>query len=143
MSTILFTKTREKSRTKLHSIYWLIIVIATIIIGTTLPFLQNISLDRAALYLILALAAECVAYIGQTRPSISLNRFMYILLGLPIGFVLWYIVVLLSLNIFGGEINGDFLFSIVSLVACFGVGAIVGDLIGRLRHYKGPEQYQF
>ena len=33
-------------------------------------------------------------------------------------------------------------FAFGSLAACFGVGAFIGDFIGRLRNYEGPEQYQ-
>ncbi len=29
-----------------------------------------------------------------------------------------------------------------SLVVCFAIGAYIGDLIGKARHYKGPRQYQ-
>lgn len=64
---------------------------------------------------------------------------MYILLGVPIGFVLWFLIMLLSNSILG-EVN-DVIF-IASLGVCFVIGCFIGDLIGRTRHYK-DQNYKF
>ncbi len=63
---------------------------------------------------------------------------MYILLGVPIGFVLWFLIMLLSNSILG-EVNDVIFIAILGI--CFVIGCFIGDLIGRTRHYKGPEQY--
>lgn len=121
--------------------YWIIIVIATIVLGITIPFFSQIPLERAVIYLVIALVAEGIAYYGRVRPSISLNRVMYILLGAPIGFVLWFISMLFLSRIYTQGRSEDVAI-IVSLVVCFGIGALIGDMIGRIRHYEGPKQYQ-
>ena len=66
---------------------------------------------------------------------------MYILIGVPIGFILWLSLWNISLNVFGRWINEDFVLVFGSLAICFLIGGIIGDFIGRLRNYKGPEQY--
>lgn len=121
--------------------YWITLVIVTIILGVIVPFFMHVSFEKAATYLILALIAEGIAYYGRVRPSISLNRIMYILLGAPIGFVLWIISAAFLSGIYAQGPSEDVAI-IVSLAVCFGLGALIGELIGRARHYKGPEQYQ-
>lgn len=135
-------KIHQKAKPKWFTSYWIMIVVATIIVGVMLPIFEHIPLERAVLFLILVLAAEGLAYYGRVKRSLNLNRIMYILIGVPIGFVLWFIVMLFSINIFGQGIDEDFVFVTATLAACFGVGAFIGDLIGRARCYKGPEQYQ-
>jgi hypothetical protein len=124
--------------------YWVVIVIATIALGIIIPLFSKIPLDRALTYLIIALVAEGVAYYGRVRPSVKLNRVMYILLGVPIGFVFWFISMLFLSRIYifnQGDLTEDIAI-VVSLIVCFGAGAWIGDLIGSYRDYKGPEQYQ-
>ena len=67
---------------------------------------------------------------------------MHILMGVPIGFVLWFISWLLVVKAVYPQAGQDLAAVILSLIVCFGIGALIGDSIGRLRHYKGPEQYQ-
>jgi len=130
-----------KNKPKWWTVYWIIIIVITIIIGVTLPFFEHIPLERATLYLCLALVAESIAYYGRVKPSVSLNSVMYILIGVPIGFILWLSLWNISLNVFGRWINEDFVLVFGSLAICFLIGGIIGDFIGRLRNYKGPEQY--
>jgi hypothetical protein len=130
-----------KTKPKWWTTYWIIIVVLTVIIGITLPILQHIPAQNAILYLSLVLVAEGIAYYGRVKPSVSLNRIMYILIGVPIAFILWLILWNISLSVFGRWINEDFVLVFGSLAICFLIGGIIGDLIGRLRHYKGPEQY--
>ena len=121
--------------------YWIVLVIATIVIGLTLPIFSHIPLESAIIYTVLALIAEGIAYYGRVRPSIRLNRVMYILIGVPVGFVLWYISWFFVLRPMFPRAGQDTL-ALLSLAVCFGIGAFIGELIGRIRHYKGPEQYQ-
>jgi hypothetical protein len=121
--------------------YWIILVIATIVIGITLPFRQGISWEQAIILLAFFLVVEGIAYYARVKVSIRLNRVMYILLGAPIGFVLWLVAATFLSRIYTQGFSEDIAI-IVSLAVCFGIGALIGDLIGRARHYKGPEQYQ-
>src|SRR4030042_4250755 len=98
--------------------YWMIIVIATIVIGITLPFTRGFSWEQAIASLALCLVFEGIAYYARTRVSIRLNRIMYILLGVPIGFVLWLIAGYLLSRIYTQGLSEDIAI-IVSLVVCF------------------------
>jgi VIT1/CCC1 family predicted Fe2+/Mn2+ transporter len=121
--------------------YWITLFIATIIVGVSVPIFTHFPLEKAATYLALALIAEGIAYYGRVKQSITLNRIMYILLGVFIGGVLWIISAFFLSRIFTQGPNEDVAI-VVSLAVCFGLGALIGDSIGRARHYKGPEQYQ-
>jgi hypothetical protein len=134
---------KVQPKPKWWNLYWIVIFASTIIVGVTLPIFQQIPWETALVCLCLVLVFEGLAYYGRVKPSITLNRFMYILMGVPIGFVLWFILALFNRAIvFGSGVDGNPVNFIVSLSICFGVGAVIGDLIGRARHYKGPEQYQ-
>jgi hypothetical protein len=121
--------------------YSIIIAAATIIIGITLPFTQNITLGAAILILILALVVEGLVHYVRFLPSLTLNRGTYILIGIPIGFVIWLDLTAFYISI-NRWVNENFIIIFGSLAACLGIGALIGDLIGKLRKYKGPEQYQ-
>jgi hypothetical protein len=124
--------------------YWIIIVVATIAIGIALPIFQAVPLEHATIYTILALVVEGIAYYARVRPSIRINRIMYILLGVPIGFVFWFVSMLFFSRIYffnRGDLTEDIAI-VVSLIVCFGAGAWIGDMIGESRDYAGPEQYQ-
>ena len=101
--------------------YWITLFIATIIVGITVPIFMQFPFEKAVTY--------------------GLNRIMYILLGTFIGGVFWIVSAFFLSRIFTQGFSEDAAI-IVSLAVCFGFGALLGDLIGRARHYKGPERYQ-
>jgi hypothetical protein len=133
---------QQKQKPRWYTPYWIVIFALTIIIGVSALILRQTSLQIGIGFLIVALVAEYVAYRGRVKPSLSLNRFMYILIGVPIGFILWLIVWNISLSAFGRGINEDFILAFGSIAICLLIGGFIGDFIGRLRHYKGPQQYQ-
>jgi DNA-binding HxlR family transcriptional regulator len=150
---ITYPQLRSDSYPKLHSNipkpkpiwfkpYWITMVVATIVVSVTLPITLNIPLGTAVLILILALDMEGLASYVLFEPSLSLIRVMYILAGVPIGSLLWFVFTAFSFSGFRFWANEDFVFVFGSIVACFGIGALIGDFIGRLRNYKGPEEYQ-
>ena len=139
--TAMSNKKAQPTKPKWWNLYWILIVVNTIIIGVMLPIFGQMPWDTAAVFLCATLVAEGVAYYGRVKPSVTLNRVMYILMGLPIGFVLWFILMLFARNFFVSGVAWQ-VFFIGSMAVCFGVGAVIGDRIGRHRHYKGPEQYQ-
>lgn len=122
--------------------YWIAVVIVTIIIAVTLPILRQVPWETAAIILLTALIFEGLAYYGRTKPSIQLNRIMYLLIGVPVGFVIWFISWFFIVRVAFPHSGENLGLVIISLVICFGIGALIGDLIGKTRHYKGPEQYQ-
>ncbi len=133
---------KSERKPKWWTTYWLLIILVTILIGITLPITRHISVETAATYMIIILIFEGLAYYARVKPSIKLNRLMYILIGVPVGFVLWFISWFTLIRPMYPQAGQDLTLVIISLIACFGVGAIIGDSIGRVRHYKGPEQYQ-
>jgi hypothetical protein len=130
-----------KSKPKWWTIYWIIIVVVTIIIGVTLPIIQHIPLQNAVLYLSLALVAEGIAYYGRLKPSINLTRIMYILIGVPLGSVFWFFLWMVIIRQIYPQAAENDLIVVLSIIGCYIAGFVIGDLIGRFRHYKGPEQY--
>jgi hypothetical protein len=131
-----------KRKPRWWTAYWLIIVVATVIIGVALPITRNVPVETAAFYLIVILIFEGLAYYARVKPSISLNRVMYILLGAPIGFVLWFISWFFVVRVMYPQAGENLAAVLISLIVCFGIAFVIGDLIGKARHYKGPEQYQ-
>ena len=117
--------------------YWITMFVLTIATGVALLLFSDMPIEIVIASVIFALILEITAYYGRIKTSITLNRGMYILSGLPVGFVLWYIACLLF-----SRIMTDLTFFVLSLVVCISIGVLIGDCIGRLRNYKGPEQYQ-
>ena len=132
---------KQVSKPKWFTPYWIVIIVATVIIGVIPIILRSVSFEQGILLLSLVLIFEGAAYYGRVKPSIALNRVMYILLGFPIGFVLWLIPAYFLSRIYTQGTNEDIAI-IASSIICIGIGMLIGDMIGKLRHYKGPEQYQ-
>jgi hypothetical protein len=133
--------TEKGTKPRWWTVYWIVLVIVTIIIGLTLPLLQAIPFETAVLFLILTLLAEALAYIMRVKQSLALNRVIYIIfIGIPIGCALW--LTLLLTHSFGLGTNQNLPLIISSIIVCFAVGSIIGDLIGRARGYKGPGSFQ-
>jgi hypothetical protein len=132
----------QKTKPRWWTSYWVVIFLATIVLGVTLPVLSQVPIEKAALYLIVALIFEGLAYYGRVKPSINLNRIMYILIGVPMGFILWYFSWFFVIRSLRPQAGQDFALVILSLIVSFAIGGFIGELIGRLRHYKGPEKYQ-
>ncbi len=121
---------------------WISLVLVTIVFGALSPLLLGTPLINSLFYTGLAVAMEGVAYYGSVKQSLKLNRTMYILLGVPIGFVLWYISWLLIMRNIFPNVEENIALGILSLALCYGIGALIGDLVGKIRNYRGPERYQ-
>ena len=119
--------------------YWIILVIATIALGLVLPFFTHVPMDRAIIGLVATLLCIGFAYYIRVRPSISVNRALYILLGItPIGFVLWVICSFILNRLLITSISGTWPLFLASGAVCFGLGALIGDWIGKRRNYILP-----
>ena len=83
-------------------------------------------------------------YIRVKPPSIRINRILYILLfGVFFGGIIWMLmyasrIVTWIINILGPT---EYAGIALSLVVSFGIGAILGDLLGKFRNYKVSAQY--
>jgi len=132
-----------KPKPKWFTPYWFALFVSTIILGSIiLPIFGNQSLDRAIPYTVIALMILGLGYYARVKPSMTLNKLVYIgLVGSFIGCVLWFtglIIAILSLPRTEAVENTLFIFL---TTMSFTVGPIIGYFIGKARNFKGPEQY--
>jgi hypothetical protein len=123
--------------------YWLFLLISTIVfVGIIIPVLGHVPFEKAAIYLALTLLMIGFGYYVRVKPpSVKTNRIIYIVLfGIFLGS--WFVIgSLIMLSRMGfHDIDA---FVIFVWVSCYVIGGFIGDLIGRLRHYKGPQPYSF
>jgi hypothetical protein len=133
---------RQKPKPKWFTPYWIVIFVSTIIVlGIVIPVFGHISFERAIFYLAIALLLEGLGlYVRVKVPSVRTNRVMYIVL-FGAFFGCWFSIASIGFLSSMGfhEINE---YVIITWAGCFALGGLIGDLIGKIRHYKGPEQYQ-
>ena len=124
--------------------YWIVLVIVSTIINiTVIPFLVNITLESVAVNLITSLLCIGSAYYFRVRPSIRINRAIYVVGGTAgIGFLLWAVIMGL-LNASGtitlirsnfGEIIHIVSFSL--FIGSYVAGAFISDWIGKKLNYR-------
>ena len=116
---------------------WIVTVLGIIVSGVFAFLIFHVLLERAILGLVLAFLCVGVAYYIRVRPSMKVNRALYILLGItPLGFVLSvaYAVFL------GRYVTGWLLgwFNIIVTIGILITGAFIGDWIGKRRNYQLP-----
>jgi hypothetical protein len=69
----------------------------------------------------------------------NLNRAVFIILGFALlGFILWVIWVASGIASWVTGIAGSDFSLVLSLVVCYGMGAVIGDIMGKWRHYILP-----
>jgi hypothetical protein len=71
---------------------WIGVILSTIVLGFANFFFWHVPIERAVSAMALTLVCVGIAYYIRVRPSMKVNRALYILLGItPIGFILWVI----------------------------------------------------
>ena len=130
---------KKKPKPKWWTPYWIVTLLLSIASGVAVLFLLDISLARAIGGVALTFLCIGFAYYIRIRPSIKLNRALYILLGItPIGFVLWVIFSFIFNRVLITSASGTLPLSLLSVVVCYGLGALIGDWIGKRRNYILP-----
>jgi peptidoglycan/LPS O-acetylase OafA/YrhL len=118
---------------------WIAVVavnIAWVIFGF---FVLHYPIERVALLTFLTFFCIGIAYYIRVRPSMKVNRALYILLGItPIGFSLWMVLAVSGLGRWLTNMVGAFPSLIIGWVVCLGIGALIGDWIGKRRNYQLP-----
>ena len=118
---------------------WIATLLLTIASGFVSYFLLNVPLERAVSAVALTFFCIGIAYYIRVRPSMKVNRAIYILLGItPIGFCIWIVVGLIGLSRLLLNAVGPLPSLIISWIVCLGVGALIGDWIGKRRTYQLP-----
>ena len=119
---------------------WIITLLLAIASGAAGFFLLDVSLARVAVGLALTFLGMGVAYYIRVRPSMKVNRAIYIVFG---GGVAWFIVFFGSVFIL--KATGSpfpylefWIFYILFFIAPWIIGAVIGDWIGKRRNYILP-----
>jgi len=118
---------------------WIGVILSTIVFGLANFFLWHVPIERAVSAMALTLVCVGIAYYIRVRPSMKVNRALYILLGItPIGFGLWVIWGVSGIGRLITSIVGAFPSLIISWAVCYSTGALIGDWIGKRRNYRLP-----
>jgi DNA-binding HxlR family transcriptional regulator len=136
---------QSKPKPKWFTPYWFVLFASTLILGVViLPIFGNQSLDKAIVYTVIALMILGFGYYVRVKPSITVNKFVYIvILGSFVGCLLWFIGLFIAMASFPRphtEATDNILFVVLTTLS-FAIGPIVGYFIGKARNFKGPEQY--
>ena len=129
----------KKPKPKWWTPYWIVTLLLTIGSGVAVFFLLDVPLARAIGGLALTFLCIGFAYYIRVRPSMTVNRVIYILLG---GGVTYWII-------FGGgaliiwatglppptQYLGPWITNIIFMIAPWIIGAFIGDWIGKRRNY--------
>jgi hypothetical protein len=117
---------------------WIVTLLATIASGAAGYFLLDVPLERAIGGVALTFLCIGFAYYIRVRPSMKVNRAIYILLGIsPIGFGLWILYALSGVGLFITTHVGVWPSLIIGF-SLHGIGAFIGDWIGKRRNYILP-----
>jgi len=118
---------------------WIATILAAIAFGVAGYFLLDVPLARAVGGVALTFLCMGFAYYIRVRPSIKVNRSLYILLGItPIGFGLWILYALSGIGMFVTTHFGAWTSLIISFTVPYAIGAFIGDWIGKRRNYILP-----
>jgi hypothetical protein len=118
---------------------WIITIVGVLISSLVTIFLLNVPLIRAIGGLALSFICIGFAYYIRVRPSMRINRAVYILIGItPIGFGIWIVWSISGIGMWVTNTVGPFPSLIISWVVCLGIGALIGDRIGKKRDYMLP-----
>lgn len=114
----------------------LLVIIASEVVGY---LLSHVPLERMVGVVALTFLMVGIAYYIRVRPSMKVNRGVYVLFGVtPIGFGLWTLYALSGIGRFLTTHLGPLPSFIVAFTVPYIIGALIGDWIGRRRNYRLP-----
>ena len=118
---------------------WIAVLLTTIASGVVGYFLLHVPLERTVGGVALTLLMIGFAYYIRVRPSMKVNRAIYILLGItPIGFGLWILYAVSGIGRFITTHFGAWASLIIGFTVPYIIGAFIGDWIGKRRNYRLP-----
>jgi hypothetical protein len=108
-----------------------------IVLSAFALFLVGFALDRVILGMVFAFTCLGIAYYIRVRPSLKINRLVYVCLGIGIGWVVWVIYALSGAGLAVYEAIGAYPALSVNFIFYI-AGAVLGDQIGKKREYLLP-----
>ena len=123
---------------------WILTVISMVSSGILSYFFFHIDFVLIIIYEIIFSLALGIAYYIRIRPSMKVNKIVYILLGItPIGFGLWILyAAMCGLTKFCQFLNNlkpyGYLLNLTFQILLFVIGGFIGNWIGKKRDYKLP-----
>jgi len=118
---------------------WIGVILSTIGLGFANFFLWHVPLERVVGGVALTLFCVGIAYYIRIRPSMKMNRGLYILLGIsPLGFSLWVIWAVSGIGRLITNMIGALPSLLISWAVCYSTGALIGDWLGKRRNYRLP-----
>jgi hypothetical protein len=132
----------KKSVPMWFKVFWIIFISSSIIVAIVahINFNQPL-LGKSTFGVILVCIIAISSYLSELKPSKKKYRLAYMFyFGLLTGILIWVFIfargVLDWMMNEIGFLDGTTL--VLSFLMSWGFGAVVGDLIGRFRKYKGP-----
>jgi len=135
---------QKPSKPKWWKPLWILTTISMIGSGIFSYFFLHIDFVLILICEIIFSLVLGIAYYIRIRPSLKVNKAVYILLGItPIGFGLWILyAVVCGLTNFCHLLNNlrpyGFLLNIAFQILLFVIGGFIGNWIGKKREYKLP-----
>ena len=116
---------------------WIVSTLGIIVSGLVLFLSGFVPLETMIMGLFFAFLCLGVAYYIRVKPSISINRALYTLLGItPFCFVLSVAYAVFLGRYVTGWLMGWF--NIIVTIGILTTGAFIGDWIGKRRNYQLP-----
>jgi ABC-type uncharacterized transport system permease subunit len=135
----ILTRTHRIEKPRWWRPLWIASLLGIIISALVLFLSGYVPLERMILGLVISFFCIGVAYYIRVKPSMKVNRALYVLLGItPIGFSLWMVLALSGLGRWLTNMVGAFPSLIIGWVVCLGIGALIGDWLGKRRNYQLP-----
>lgn len=130
---------KESSKPKYWKRFWIIIIISYI--GTIIALLFfSTNIIRTLLLGIFFGIVLGIAYYIRIRPSLKINKALYIMLGVtPIGGGLWLLYMLIGMNRFLVSLGSWYIqLNILIMISIFVIGGFIGNWIGKKVDYRLP-----
>ena len=135
---------QKPSKPKWWKPFWILIAISMVGSGVFTYFFLQREFIRIIIYEIIFLLVLGGAYYIRLRPSIKINKLVYILFGItPVGFGLWILyAVMCGLTNFCHFLNnlkpyGPWLNLTIQIIL-FIIGGFIGNWMGKKRDYRIP-----
>jgi hypothetical protein len=118
---------------------WASTILAIIVVGVVSFFVLEIPLLNVVGGLVATALCIGFSYYIRVRPSLNVNRAIFIFLGIsPIGFVLWISITYVLNKVIVTSASGTPALFLATGAVSLTVGALIGDWIGKKRHYILP-----